>query len=109
MAERHLHIITHDIPFPADFGGVIDIFYKIKSLHQNGVKIHLHCFENKRTRQIELEKYCEAVYYYERKTGLLVCHKTSRIGQDCLVNARCACPIHQADRGRPCVGVIRHR
>lgn len=71
MAEKHLHIITHDIPFPADFGGVIDIFYKIKSLHQNGVKIHLHCFENKRTRQIELEKYCEAVHYYERKTGLL--------------------------------------
>ncbi len=67
MAERHLHIITHDVPWPADFGGVIDIFYKIKTLHQNGVKIYLHCFVDKRLPQIELEKYCEAVYYYGRE------------------------------------------
>ncbi len=70
MAERHLHIVTHDIPYPADFGGVIDIFYKIKTLHQNGVKIYLHCFQNKRPQQIELEKYCASVYYYERNTGI---------------------------------------
>ena len=70
MAERHLHIITHDVPWPADFGGVIDIFYKIKTLHQNGVKIYLHCFVNKRLPKIELEKYCAAVYYYERQTKL---------------------------------------
>ncbi len=67
MAEKHLHIITHDVPWPADFGGVMDLFYKIKTLHQNGIKIHLHCFTNKRKQQQELNKYCEAVYYYKRK------------------------------------------
>ena len=70
MAEKHLHIITHDVPWPADFGGVIDQFYKIKTLYQYGVKIHLHCFVNKRPPQDELKKYCETVSYYERHTGI---------------------------------------
>jgi galactitol-specific phosphotransferase system IIB component len=70
MAEKHLHIVTHDVPWPADFGGVVDLFYTIKTLHQNGVKIYLHCFVNKRPPQKELNKYCEAVYYYERQTKL---------------------------------------
>ena len=70
MIDKYLHIVTHDIPYPADFGGVIDIFYKIKTLHQNGVKIFLHCFENKRPRQNELDKYCVSVNYYKRNTDL---------------------------------------
>lgn len=67
MAEKHLHIITHDVPWPADFGGVMDLFYKIKSLHKHGVKIYLHCFENERGRQEELNKYCAEVHYYKRQ------------------------------------------
>ena len=70
MAEKHLHIITHEVPWPADFGGVIDQFYKIKTLYQYGVKIHLHCFVNKRPPQDELKKYCETVSYYKRHTGI---------------------------------------
>jgi glycosyltransferase involved in cell wall biosynthesis len=67
MHHRILHIITHDVPWPADFGGVVDLFYKIKTLHQAGVKIHLHSFVNKRAPQEELNKYCETVNYYPRK------------------------------------------
>jgi glycosyltransferase involved in cell wall biosynthesis len=67
MAERILHIITHDVPWPADFGGVVDLFYKIKTLKEAGVKIHLHCFLNKRAPQQELNKYCETVTYYPRR------------------------------------------
>ena len=67
MTERILHIITHDVPWPADFGGVMDLFHKIKTLHQQGIKIHLHCFLNKRPPQDELKKYCVSVTYYERK------------------------------------------
>ena len=37
MQEQHLHIITHDVPYPADFGGVVDLFYKIKWLSKIGV------------------------------------------------------------------------
>jgi hypothetical protein len=59
------------VPFPADYGGAIEEFYKIKSLHAAGVKIYLHCFVySGRTKQKELEKYCEQVFYYERKRTL---------------------------------------
>ncbi len=67
--DKHLHIITHEVPWPANYGGVFDLFYKIKSLHQSGVKIHLHCFNNKKVEQPFLDKYCETVHYYERKNN----------------------------------------
>ena len=28
----------HDVPWPADFGGVVDLFYKLKWLHAAGLK-----------------------------------------------------------------------
>ncbi len=68
MAEKHLHIISFDIPLPADYGGVIDVFYKLKSFAAEGIKIHLHCYEYGRKQQKELEKYCVSVHYYKRKT-----------------------------------------
>jgi Glycosyl transferases group 1 len=69
MAEKHLHIVCHDIPYPADYGGVIDQFYKIKALSEQNIRVHLHTFEYGRERQPELEKYCASVQYYERMTG----------------------------------------
>lgn len=68
--DKYLHIVTHDVPWPADYGGVVDLFYKIKSLHQEGVKIHLHCFTNGRAEQTILNRYCESVTYYPRKNKL---------------------------------------
>lgn len=58
------------MPFPANYGGVIDVFYKIKHFHSKGIKIHLHCFEYGRGEQVELNKYCTSVNYYKRKTGV---------------------------------------
>ncbi len=69
MASLTIHIISFDIPFPANYGGVIDVFYKIRALHQAGVGIHLHCFEYKREPASELNKYCTSVQYYPRNTG----------------------------------------
>lgn len=67
---KKLHIVSLSIPYPPDYGGVIDIFYKIKSLHNKGVCICLHAFQYDRPIAKELEKYCEEVHYYQRKTGL---------------------------------------
>ena len=67
--EKHLHIVCLDVPYPVDYGGVFDLFYKIVSLHQEGIKIHLHCFEYGRGEQTELEKYCVEVKYYPRRKG----------------------------------------
>jgi hypothetical protein len=70
LKPEELHIISLNIPFPANYGGVIDIFYKIKALSEKGIKIHLHCFEYGRERSIELNKYCASVNYYHRKTNI---------------------------------------
>ena len=59
------------MPFPANYGGVIDVYFKLYWLKQVGVKIHLHCFQYGRAESIELAHLCEAVYYYPRQTGLL--------------------------------------
>ncbi len=71
MFDRHVHIISFDVPYPPNYGGVIDVFYKLKALHENGIKIHLHCIEYPgRNRSDELNKYCEEVHYYPRKMGI---------------------------------------
>ena len=67
--DKHLHIVCHDVPYPVDYGGVFDQFYKIKTLYNEGIKIHLHCFDYGRGKQEVLHKYCEEVHYYERHEG----------------------------------------
>ncbi len=69
--EKTLHIVSFDVPFPANYGGVIDVFYKLVNLHRAGIKIILHCYEYGRGEQKELEKYCQKVYYYKRSKSFL--------------------------------------
>jgi glycosyltransferase involved in cell wall biosynthesis len=71
MSEKTLHIIAFDIPYPPNYGGVIDVFYKLKALHRMGLRIILHCFEYPgRDRSDELNRYCSEVHYYPRLLGL---------------------------------------
>lgn len=67
MNNNHLHIISFDVPYPADYGGVVDVFFKLKAIALCGVKIILHCYEYGRPHSDELNKYCEEVNYYPRK------------------------------------------
>ncbi|HZK08077.1 MAG TPA: glycosyltransferase family 1 protein [Bacteroidales bacterium] len=69
MSEKKLHIISFDIPYPANYGGVIDVFYKIKTLKKAGIGVFLHCYAYGRNESPELEALCEKVYYYPRRTG----------------------------------------
>ncbi|MCI4668263.1 MAG: glycosyltransferase [Bacteroidia bacterium] len=66
----HIHLVAFDIPYPANYGGVIDVFYKIKALSELGIKIHLHAFEYHRPQAPILYEYCEQVWYYPRKSIL---------------------------------------
>ena len=70
MADHRLHIVCLDSPYPADYGGAIDMMNRIQSLHRLGIKIYLHYFSyNQRGNIAVLENYCERVKVYERKTG----------------------------------------
>jgi len=66
-----INIISFDVPYPPNYGGIIDVFYKVKYFHSKGIKVHLHCFEYGRGKQKELEKHCESINYYKRKTGII--------------------------------------
>ncbi len=66
MSEKHLHIISFDIPFPANYGGIIDVFYKAKALSDHGVKVHLHCFQYGREHYSIMKDTFYSVDYYKR-------------------------------------------
>jgi hypothetical protein len=65
---KQLHVISFDNPFPPNYGGVIDVYYKLKALFEAGVEINLHVFEYGRERSAELSKICKTVNYYPRRT-----------------------------------------
>jgi len=65
-----IQLVAFNIPYPPDYGGVIDVFYKVKALSECGVSVYLHCFEYDRPQAAELEKYCAKVFYYPRNSGL---------------------------------------
>jgi len=72
-SRNHIHVVSFDIPIPANYGGAIDVYYKLKALKEEGIKIHLHCFEYDRLPSVELNELCESVHYYKRhvsKTNL---------------------------------------
>ena len=66
--DYHLHVISFDVPYPANYGGVIDVFYRVKALSEAGVKVHLHCFEYGRGQAEVLDR-CHEVKYYKRDTS----------------------------------------
>jgi len=67
--NKHLHIISLTVPYPVNYGGVYDLFYKLEALHAQGIIIHLHCFDYGRGPQPALLQYCATVQYYTRNTG----------------------------------------
>lgn len=67
--DKYIHIVALDVPYPVDYGGVFDLFYKLVALKECGIQIHLHCFEYGRGEQPELNKYCASVNYYPRRCG----------------------------------------
>ncbi|HAD11133.1 MAG TPA: mannosyltransferase [Saprospirales bacterium] len=72
LHSMFLHIISFDIPYPANYGGVIVIFNQIKALHAQGVKVILHCYQyGDRKPQPELANYCHEIYYYKRSRSLI--------------------------------------
>jgi hypothetical protein len=65
---KKLHLVAFNNPFPPDYGGVMDIYFKIKAFHEAGVGVILHIFQYLRPPSPELLELCEEVHYYPRKT-----------------------------------------
>lgn len=67
MAAPDLHIVSFAVPYPADYGGAIDAWSRMKALEASGVNIHLHCFVYKHFKpQPILKQIARQVHYYPR-------------------------------------------
>lgn len=67
--SKRIHVISFQVPYPADYGGVIDVYYKVKALKDAGYKVALHCFAYKgRKDSLSLHKIADEVYIYKRNT-----------------------------------------
>lgn len=83
--NRHLHIVCLDVPWPADYGGAIDMMNRIMMLKKMGILIHLHYFSyNDRGTPNELNQFCESIHVYERKKG----HKGFSVKLPYIVSSR---------------------
>ncbi|HUW92223.1 MAG TPA: hypothetical protein VMV74_03585 [Bacteroidales bacterium] len=71
-APTIVHIVSFNIPYPPDYGGVMDVFYKITSLKKQGVGVILHCFSYGRSMSKTLERECLKVHYYQRNLNLFL-------------------------------------
>ncbi|HUR31659.1 MAG TPA: hypothetical protein VMZ69_09510 [Saprospiraceae bacterium] len=69
MPNTDLHIVSFAVPYPATYGGAIDVLNRIKALHKEGVRIKLHCFLYGRFNPHNaLNETAEEVHYYPRIT-----------------------------------------
>jgi hypothetical protein len=90
MNVPDLHIVTFGVPFPARYGGAIDVWNRIQALYKLGVKINLHCFLYGNFRpQPELQKVSEQVHYYPRVVWPALLSK----GQPYIVTSRKSQPL----------------
>lgn len=64
--NNDLHIVSFNVPWPANYGGVMDVFYRLRALSRAGLRIHLHCYTYGRAEAPELEALCAEVHYYRR-------------------------------------------
>lgn len=64
-----IHIVCLDAPSPPDYGGAIEMYYKIQALGEAGKKIILHYYDYRPHRHAKgLEPYCQEIYVYKRKS-----------------------------------------
>lgn len=70
--KQNIHIISFQVPYPADYGGAIDVYYKAKALKKRGYHITLHTFAyNGRGYSNALADIADKTFLYKRRTGLL--------------------------------------
>lgn len=122
-----INLVAFNIPYPPNYGGAIDVYYKIKTLSELGVSVHLHCFEyGSRGRSAELERFCASAHYYPRRLSPLYYFSSlpfivrSRANSQLIVNLRknqypvlleglhCTLPLYTGELGDRKIVVRTH-
>lgn len=65
---NHLHVIAFDMPFPPNYGGSTDMYFKLVELQKFGINVTLHVFlYDGKTAAPELNEVTYKTIYYSRK------------------------------------------
>ncbi len=67
---KRIHLISFDVPLPANYGGVIDVFQHLKMLKALNYSVILHCFTKDNAVPDVLREYCDELFLYPRKSGI---------------------------------------
>lgn len=64
---NEVNIVTYEYPYPAGYGGLMEVYYKIRYLAEAGVKIHLHSFFLRQQPDDHMKKFVASQHFYPRK------------------------------------------
>lgn len=71
-----LHVVSFQVPYPPRYGGLIDVFYKLKALKRAGCHIVLHTYryaessvQDESVIRQGLAGLADEIYFYERFEG----------------------------------------
>lgn len=70
-SRQRIHVVSLQVPFPPDYGGVIDIYYKLKALKAARYEVFLHTYQYDRPQAPQLDEVADRVYYYPRNRSLV--------------------------------------
>lgn len=69
---KYIHIVSFDVPYPPDYGGIVAVHKLIELFNSRGIKVILHVFiYNNKIVLPKLEMLCYKVIKYKRKTGFI--------------------------------------
>jgi hypothetical protein len=71
LIKKTIHIISFDVPYPANYGGIIDVYYKLQALFNQGVDVIFHAFtyDGHNAPHEHLNYLCKEVHYYRRSAN----------------------------------------
>ena len=67
----NLHVVSFDIPYPPNYGGIVDVYNKLRILNKLEINIILHLFHKgdpDKNRIEHLHQYCSKINLYKRNT-----------------------------------------
>lgn len=72
VMQRKIHIVAFQNPFPPTYGGVIDIYYKLRELKRAGwyVVLHAYYYGDRAADCAGLGDVADEIYFYRRHTGV---------------------------------------
>jgi glycosyltransferase involved in cell wall biosynthesis len=70
MSAKRIHVVAFDVPFPPDYGGVTDVYYRCRALKRAGYSVTLHCYEYGRGRDHAFLEIADRIHYYDRPKRL---------------------------------------